>query len=1072
MRREVALASLYGLLHDIGKPIQRFLRRAASGKEKGKDVEEALRALSELTKMDINTLMAKALEIRHDETTKWVLNAISQRGLEIPQKIESVVEDVVKKSDRLSSSERRLGEPLEFSKKAYDIMKNLISMENKKIEYEPENTPLITPTWILALSGYLETVGLKTNIDKTTEPGGLAGTEETSEKDIVENFKEALKKYASAVKLCLAGSCNEEELKSTIKDLLVEKARIFEDSIWLPVFTISSVNLANLKARKIEDAIELSSYSLVVKEFADKLNIVLDLYNIKEHGARMGLIDTIEELIKYTCLLVPSAIYSTLAPDISLYAHSKLSAAYASSLVSNEGKLRLLVLDVNQIQEFISRARRAGGASRLLRGRSLLVELAQDALASYTLYLFGGMPRSNLLTIEGGSIDIVIPDLPDLDKRVEKLRSISYKLSKHEFNGRLGFTVAYSKAFDVDSVDFINSLVREEGGFRDVLDSLAVNLGIAKVTRIAKEPLYIDAIDIVGFDALTNESVSKEDIEKNGLIVDSGNMNYVSEMAGPDTLRKEEIISGITHLSLVAGSLARNMVAVIGLYFYEEDKDALPSPATDIIESLTNTVTKSLCRENATRRNLLCSIQHGISIGFVPLSNAGALYILVSLKQPDQLNPLSPEYSKSVWSTVSIMLQVLTNIIKESKEIFSKPRNIYARMDIKTINTFVEFIPSRHSEILDDLRQTVEKLLSLGIDVSFSSFSFNSHHPIGKTSSSGEFRLKSLDEYDLIAVGKMDCDKLGDVKRLASYSPSRLVSISELINLTITAKSYLKIFQKQELFEDVIALYAGGDDAVFYGDWIPVILYIISVYKDVRSVLPHLTFSIGITIDKSDLPIILLYEDVVDLLRQAKKVKASAALKLSSPTLIPVKVDGKKLYKLIDLVPLEKPSRHYPWPADITACWNLECLARVLEQIYLYNKGLLTGEAAEQIEKLLMYRRDLYILSMIGAKLAQIVQRAEAEKDHVDLEKIMIEMLPIEIEYAYVWARRYKDLLELNNVFQKINANNDECGIRLLVYPDDIVGSREKLHDALRTLLASKTVLDHILLATRVATTS
>jgi Predicted hydrolase of the HD superfamily (permuted catalytic motifs) len=288
-------------------------------------------------------------------------------------------------------------------------------------------------------------------------------------------------------------------------------------------------------------------------------------------------------------------------------------------------------------------------------------------------------------------------------------------------------------------------------------------------------------------------------------------------------------------------------------------------------------------------------------------------------------------------------------------------------VDVKTINSFLNFIPSKDLNVFGELKEIIGKLLQKRIDISFSCFLTNSWHPFKEE----ENRLKDLDDYDLIAVGKMDCDKLGDVRRILSYSPSRLVTFSEILNIVLAGKSYLRVFAAKEAYGDVIPLYASGDDAVFYGDWFHVIQYMVRVYEDIRKTLPPLSLSMGITMDKNTTPLLLLYGDVIELLEKAKRgIRGVCALRLSNPIL--VQTPDPNTYELIDVIPLEPPSRTYPWPDEVTGAWSLKCLAKVLEHI---------RSKTAQANTLAEYKRGIYLLSLLGAKISNTIEStAEGRK--------------------------------------------------------------------------------------------
>jgi len=221
-------------------------------------------------------------------------------------------------------------------------------------------------------------------------------------------------------------------------------------------------------------------------------------------------------------------------------------------------------------------------------------------------------------------------------------------------------------------------------------------------------------------------------------------------------------------------------------------------------------------------------------------------------------------------------------------------------------------------------------------------------------------------------------------------------------------------------------------------------------------VLKPLTASIAIAIDDCTAPLLLLYNHAVELLEgHAKKVKASCTIGAPYTILYPKPQlqAGQEIYKdekylRCTVVPLEKPSIFYPWIIDPAANWNLRLLAKLIDPLdYVSDKSLL--------KKLEEYKRELYILTTIAHEFGKAVE-AQMRLDVV---------LPIEILYAYAWSRRKYELNDLKKLLEE-EVDDENKGLKLLAYPDDIVG-KSSVEEALRILLASKPILDLVLLALR-----
>jgi CRISPR/Cas system-associated protein Cas10 (large subunit of type III CRISPR-Cas system) len=132
--------------------------------------------------------------------------------------------------------------------------------------------------------------------------------------------------------------------------------------------------------------------------------------------------------------------------------------------------------------------------------------------------------------------------------------------------------------------------------------------------------------------------------------------------------------------------------------------------------------------------------------------------------------------------------------------------------------------------------------------------------------------LVDLDEYDIIAMAKIDGDQIGEVRSLLSLSPSRLITFSDLLTLNVVGKLHLYLLEMSGKYgSDVIVLYAGGDDASFYGEWRGVIQVIHRLYDEILTSLKPLSFSTGISIDKGDAPLLMMFSRAREALEAVKR---------------------------------------------------------------------------------------------------------------------------------------------------------------------------------------------------------
>jgi len=1021
----------YALLHDVGKPIQRLAKRVVEGHE----------AIDNKLRDKLRIIYGKDIEdlsrISHDELSKETFNKLIGKALS--KEALCHVREILKKVDPLAAAER--GYETAYSK-CFERLASTNALgkisKNLKVNYNYHTTPILSPLWILHESHYRDYVGPYAVKD------GKAGMWKS--KTGWDTLRNMFKELFEAIERCDVDKIVEENSKIIGKLLNVK--------LWFPIKPVTIDNIVALKALDYREAQKLISYGEVV----DKLiTMLFSLKHVYADKVFRGFVDTLLHILKVTVSFVPSAVFGTILPDISLYSHSKLVTAYAAThALTGADKYRVLVIDANGIQRFIASPIKAAAASRVMRGRSLIIELALDALTHYALQIFGELPEANIIISEGGTLDILVPDV-DIDERVKKLTKVANRLSENELNYSLEFTIAYSKAFSIEEGFFLHSL-KSGRGFIEVLNSLSENIAYEKARRQARKiKALIDVNNLEDYDTLTGEPISRKSmVQGKALRVNEDILDYVNGIAGSGKVNIGDKISEITHLSLAAGSTARNLVGIIGIYIYEKNDE----PYSELVNHLFKKFMERVCRrpiEKILCCNILGEPFRG-KLAAIPLPSVGALYLLISLTKVEPYNP--EKDSKAAWILIHYVINEIARVIEETyKKSLIENANIMMR--IKLTNATTTFIPSKKSAgaIYNKLLDVFNKLLNLNVDLGLGITFTNTYHPAqeARTKENKEIstiRLIDLDEYVLLGLAKLDLDMVGEVKHLLSISPSRLITFSDLLNIVISGKAYFYVLKKsEELLNigkgysyDVIVLYAGGDDVTIYGRWNHVINFIYKMYDDIDVSLYPLTSSSAIVIDQCNTPILNLYDNAIELLEaRAKPVRASVALSLDS--IREIKVNEK--YIVIDVIPYTSKS---PWPtSDESTAYNLELLSVILEpQMVVTSDHSILHELEE-------VKRDLYILSRIGYHVQGLVGKAGTVMNAKPIER-----LNLEIAYSYAWTRRRKAFSKIIEVFQKINVKYKPT---LLRFPED--ACKKSVAEALRIILAAKPILDLIILALR-----
>lgn len=119
-------------------------------------------------------------------------------------------------------------------------------------------------------------------------------------------------------------------------------------------------------------------------------------------------LDNLLNLMQQYTWCIPSAYYRSV-PDVSLYDHSRMTAALAACLVgldalpapdSSEPAALLVGGDISGVQKFIYTITSSGAAGGL-RGRSLYLQLLTEVVARYMLNEMR-LPRTNVIYAGGG----------------------------------------------------------------------------------------------------------------------------------------------------------------------------------------------------------------------------------------------------------------------------------------------------------------------------------------------------------------------------------------------------------------------------------------------------------------------------------------------------------------------------------------------------------------------------------------------------------------------------------------------------------------------------------------------
>lgn len=235
---------------------------------------------------------------------------------------------------------------------------------------------------------------------------------------------------------------------------------------------------------------------------------------IKEFESRFeepdlnSLLTTLPYLIEKYCSFIPSA--TNKLSDVSLYDHSKTTAAFASCLFNHSGKEQieneflLIGGDLSGIQKFLYDIS-GKSAAKNLKGRSFYLQLLVDSVVKRLLNQLG-LLDANIIYSSGGGFYILAPCSTRAKTVVKELENETTSYLYKNFGTSLFMAIEYS--------GFSSNLVRKNG-IPDVWTELAERLAMRKRKKFESliytdysaffEPEKIDEKQVK--DAITGEEI-------------------------------------------------------------------------------------------------------------------------------------------------------------------------------------------------------------------------------------------------------------------------------------------------------------------------------------------------------------------------------------------------------------------------------------------------------------------------------------------------------------------------------------------------------------------------------------
>ena len=214
---------------------------------------------------------------------------------------------------------------------------------------------------------------------------------------------------------------------------------------------------------------EHSSNVDLTDEYYNLWNKFLTDWEQNEVKDSWGFINRALSMIEYYTWCIPSA--TNVLPDISLFDHSKTTAAIAACLsISPDDRSPFLFVagDFTGIQKFIFDIKKGhGGYAKRLRAKSFFVSLMSESVSVKILKAVD-LPLTQRIMFAGGKFHLLLPNTPEVTEQVTKLKlEIDTWLWE-----KTGGDIRFSLIFQVsdkdglmnfsDTVTQINQLLRSE----------------------------------------------------------------------------------------------------------------------------------------------------------------------------------------------------------------------------------------------------------------------------------------------------------------------------------------------------------------------------------------------------------------------------------------------------------------------------------------------------------------------------------------------------------------------------------------------------------------------------------
>lgn len=582
-----------------------------------------------------------------------------------------------------------------------------------------------------------------------------------------------------------------------------------------PLKELSSENIFPVSSDewKVIDSEEASEeYRKLFFEFVNSLEKLHHKQNIPiwfEHFETLFMVYTSH---------IPAATVGKVVPDVSLYDHSKTTAALASAIylyhlhnnsmeierICNYEDKKFLVVTGNfyGVQDFIFSE--GGGtnkaAAKLLRGRSFVVSLISE-LAADMLCKRIGLTTVSVVLSAAGKFTIIAPNNI---QTINKIRNVEEEINNWLMKVFYGTSTIGISIIEASCNDFISKK------FGDTLDTLSKEVEKKKYNKFDLEK-YSGVVENY-LDQFNNKLNKK-------LCPFCGKRPSSPKVENDPLLGDEKSACNICRDHIYIGTkLAKTPRIAVVTVDADVHGDKLKEPLFGIYQ-ISLDVTGKL-NELAAKGSLL-------KYWDIAISQEGVIAKEVTAKF---INSYIPKYSEDDQREESLNRLLYGEKTEKKKE-----------------------------ELFDMIEDGLPK----------------SFHHIAKMALNPTSKEEKFTGIEAIGILKADVDNLGLIfgYGLKRNSLSRLASLSRQINYFFTI--YLPhVLSKRKEFKDIYTVFTGGDDLFMIGPWNKIVEFASFLKDSFKKYVcgnKELTISAGISISKPGEPVAIFAERAEEALKRSKE---------------------------------------------------------------------------------------------------------------------------------------------------------------------------------------------------------